>query len=106
MPSSCTMTTPSRSSAQASVRASAWPSGVRRRVETARAESTRRYVLLAPDVLDRHAKFLQQGEVGVDHVGIAAQISDIVLGVRCEFGQRVLHMAAAIVRARRGARGA
>src|SRR5690348_4756199 len=63
----------------------------------------RRYVLLAPDVLDRQAEFLQLRESGVDHVGVAAQVGDVVLRVGREFRQDVLHVAAAVAGTRRGA---
>src|SRR3546814_13010146 len=45
--------------------------------------------------------FRSQGrERGVDHVRIAAQVGDVAVGVRAEFGQHVLHVAAAVGAAR------
>ena len=48
---------------------------------------------------------LQRLEAGIDHVRIAAQVGDVALGIRCELGQRSLHIAMADVGVRmRGSR--
>src|SRR6185437_9075898 len=64
--------------------------------------SARGDVLLAADMGYRQASLLQGGKSLVDHLGVAAQVGNVMLGMRLQLGQHLLHVAAAIPRARLG----
>src|SRR5690606_3710558 len=52
-------------------------------------------VLLAADLPDRQSAGLQRFEAGVDHVRVAAQVSDVARRIRAELRQLLLHIAVA-----------